>query len=278
MATTGTPLFEQTDYRAVLRDELARRQTKNHNYSQRAFARDLGIGPNRLSEILAGKQGLSAGYARQVAGGLNLEGVAADYFCELVRERHARSQRERQLAKDQREQLSRQVQYHELKLEVFRLISDWPHLAIVELSKLPGFQPKAAWIARRLGRPETEVKEMLHRLEKVGLLTRKKGKFEFSELNNVLPESVPSDAVKGFHESVLKSAQLALWEQDIKRREYSTTLLAFDECHIPEVKKRVQRFWREIDRDFGGKGNPQHLYALGVQFFALTEGSDATIH
>ena len=274
----GTPLFDQNDYRDVIREELARRQGKNLNYSQRAFARDLGIGPNRLSEILAGKQGLSAVYAKQVASGLNLEGVSAAFFCELVRERHARSRRERQLAKVQRESLSRQVQYHELKLDVFRLISDWPHLAIVELSKLPKFQPKAAWIAKRLGRKESEVKEMLHRLERVGLLIRRNGKFEFSELNNVLPESVPSDAVKGFHESVLKSAQLALWEQDIKRREYSTTLLAFDECHIPEVKKRVNQFWKEIDRDFGGKGTPQHLYALGVQFFALTEGSDATIH
>ena len=42
-----------------LKDELARRQTKNSRYSLRAFAHHLEIHPSALSRILASKQDVS---------------------------------------------------------------------------------------------------------------------------------------------------------------------------------------------------------------------------
>ncbi len=263
-------IVDQGDYRAILRSELERRQTKNLNYSQRAFARDLKIGPNRLSEILNGKQGLSPAYAKQIAGQLGLNAVESQYFCEIVREKHARSKRERELAQSRMEELRKELAYHPLSLEAFHLISDWPHLAVIELSKTKGFKLESGWIAKRLSLPQSEIKEVLHRLEKVGLLQKKEGGFKFVE-NNSIAKGIPSDFIKQFHEGVLKRAGEAIWKQKMEERDYSSTLIAIDKKAVAEIKKRISKFWQQIDRDFGCKGDPANVYALGIQFFSLTE-------
>ncbi|MGE0617107.1 MAG: hypothetical protein AB7P04_15865 [Bacteriovoracia bacterium] len=47
------------DYRELLKAALAQRIQKNPAYSLRAFARDLGISPGHLCEVLSGKHRLS---------------------------------------------------------------------------------------------------------------------------------------------------------------------------------------------------------------------------
>jgi AraC-like DNA-binding protein len=41
-----------SDYRALLASEMMHRKSRNSAYSLRAYARDLGISPSRLSEVL----------------------------------------------------------------------------------------------------------------------------------------------------------------------------------------------------------------------------------
>ena len=62
-------IFE-TDFREVLKQVLQKRAGNNPSYSQRAFARDLGISPSTLSEVLKGRYGLSEKKSREIA--LNL--------------------------------------------------------------------------------------------------------------------------------------------------------------------------------------------------------------
>lgn len=79
------------DYRIILRSELAERCKHNPNYSLRAFARDLGIAPSRVSEILSGKQGLSRKAALSIAERLGLSTEEAEAFADLVDCRHCRT-------------------------------------------------------------------------------------------------------------------------------------------------------------------------------------------
>src|SRR3954468_13014795 len=55
-----------------LSEELARRMKSNPRYSQRAFARQLGLSAGELSEILRGKRSLSLRSALRVASSLGL--------------------------------------------------------------------------------------------------------------------------------------------------------------------------------------------------------------
>ena len=59
-------------YQDILKAELEKRQRANARYSLRAFARDLGVSPSNLSEILQRKAGLSRIKAQEIAKKLNL--------------------------------------------------------------------------------------------------------------------------------------------------------------------------------------------------------------
>jgi len=88
-----------SDYREILTREFLKRNRANPRYSQHAFARLIGLGPSRLSEILSGKDGLSHARARSVAEKLRPGPEEARLFVDLAEARHARSRLAREAAR-----------------------------------------------------------------------------------------------------------------------------------------------------------------------------------
>ncbi|HXH75222.1 MAG TPA: hypothetical protein VNJ08_09675 [Bacteriovoracaceae bacterium] len=68
------------DYQAVMLNELSYRKSSNPAYSLRSFARDLGLSPSRLSEILTRKGDLSPEKAGPVAIMLGLRNKEVNLF------------------------------------------------------------------------------------------------------------------------------------------------------------------------------------------------------
>ncbi len=91
-------MIDDHDYRAYLQRELHRRQDKNPSYSLRAFARDLGVSPSKISGILSGSTGLSAKAALSIALHLRLSEHDQQIFVSLVESQHARSKKRREVA------------------------------------------------------------------------------------------------------------------------------------------------------------------------------------
>ena len=77
---------------------LDRRKKRNAGYSLRAFARDLGISPSLLNEVLQGKHGLSQANARKIANRLGYPSEAVSRFCDRVAVEHARKASDREAA------------------------------------------------------------------------------------------------------------------------------------------------------------------------------------
>ncbi len=65
-------IFDQDDYRDILKQELSKRQKNNPSYSLRAFGRDIELAPSKLSEIISGKQGMSQASGKKVVEKLRL--------------------------------------------------------------------------------------------------------------------------------------------------------------------------------------------------------------
>lgn len=82
----------------ILRLELEKRIQRNPKYSQNAFARDLGVTSARLSEILAGKKGLSRDAAKQIGQNLEMDQTNLVMFCDLADSHFARGALQRELA------------------------------------------------------------------------------------------------------------------------------------------------------------------------------------
>lgn len=84
-----------TDYRSILRDELAARSRRNPTYSLRAFSRDLDLAPSSLSEILNQRAGLSYEKAKQISTLLKLNPLDQQIFENSAGLFHSRTEQKR---------------------------------------------------------------------------------------------------------------------------------------------------------------------------------------
>lgn len=257
-----------TDYREILKDKLSERCQKNGKYSLRAFARDLEISPQRLSHILSGRHGLSPEAALNVAINLGMNEQEIKFFCALVQEKHARSKLLKNEAKEKLQEIT--SVYKDLSLEHFKVISDWYHFAIMELTLVQGFQSDAKWISKALGVTEIEVKMAVERLMKLDLVEMDaKGNLSITGQFFADPKGTPSQALRNFHRQLMEKATRALEIQKVEERDFSSTILAIDENDLPKAKQVLKKFRTDFDKEFSARKKKSKVYCLGMQFFNL---------
>src|SRR5687768_5457451 len=147
MATVNQTLYEHADYRAFLRS----RHAEASQLSLAGLGRKLGMSKMAVKYLLDGRRHLAEARVDTVARVFGLTGADADYFRCLVSFGKAKSDRER----------SRWFQAMlAIKGSPFRervlgsgeidLLGHWTLPAIVEMSYLRGFEPRASWIRPRL--------------------------------------------------------------------------------------------------------------------------------
>ncbi len=112
---------DNADYRQRLKLELEQRLSLNPRYSLRAFARDLGISPSRLSHVLKGKFGLSESAGEGIAAKLGLNATETGAFVNSISAQHGRSGIRRETARRRLESLRKEIT--ELTADSFMLIS-----------------------------------------------------------------------------------------------------------------------------------------------------------
>lgn len=264
-------LKREKDYRDILREELETRCERNPRYSLRAFSRDLGISSSRLSEVLAGRYGLSREAAQSIGKKLDWNENEIALFCDLVDSEHARAKKKRTEAK-QRLQVDANP-YQQLTLDSFQVISDWYHYAILELTLIRDFKSDPKWIARRLGISDHIVIAAIDRLKRLDLLVEEEGKLRATDGFTATPSGIPSDALKKFHRQLLEKALSSIYLQTVEERDLSHLILAIDRNQLKEAKEEIKTFRRSFDAKFGKAKTKDEVYCLGVTFFRLEEGN-----
>lgn len=108
-------LFESSSYQHFLRDELLSRIRLNPRYSQRAFARDLGVSAGELSEAMRGKRSMSRRSLLSIAGSLGLNETETRHLFHL-----ANQEKVGQMADP-----PRITSNSNLAPEIFAIVSNW---------------------------------------------------------------------------------------------------------------------------------------------------------
>jgi len=263
--------MKHTTYQDILNQEFERRKLINNSYSLRALARDLELPAPRLSLILAKKQGLSIESASKIAEKLKLTKERKEWFCNSVGALHSRNQKDRNKYKERIKRYKKEAQkFSELHLEYFKVISDWYHFAILELTHVKDFKNEPKWIAETLEISIADVNKAIERMKQLNLLVESDGmlidKFEFL----ATPSDTPSDSLKKFNTQLMKKAMNALYEQEINNREISSNIFAFDKNKLTEFKTYIRKFRREIDQKASKHENKNSVYCLSIEMFELT--------
>ncbi|MFL5813129.1 MAG: DUF4423 domain-containing protein [Bdellovibrionia bacterium] len=261
-------------YRKILVDEFESRQKRNPSYSLRAFARDLGLQPSNISEILRGLSGLSIQAGTEIATRLQLSDEETQWFVRSIEAHHSRDLRRRQNAQAELAAITSRNGLNELDLERFKIIKDWYHFALLELTDTVGFSPDPAWIADRLKITEKETKEAIDRLIEFNLLERKKDGSLKQTRSTWVSGGVPSREIRKHHAQILQKAEGALSTVDIDSRDFSALTMAVPQSKLPEARKLIQEFRRQFVRLFETSTEPKdRVFILGVQFFPVDDPS-----
>jgi transcriptional regulator with XRE-family HTH domain len=149
------------DFRARLKDELARRRRVNRRYSLRAFAAFLGIDHSTLSQMLRGRRPLPADRISDWAARLSL-GTEQARVCVAA-------------AQADNDALAKHVLRAHWVGEAAAVLDGPAHWRLLELTHAPDFRPDSRWIAVRIGTSVDDVNDALTRLLRLGLLSIERG-------------------------------------------------------------------------------------------------------
>lgn len=239
--------------------EFKRRKANNQLYSLRAFAKTLDLPPGRLSEIFAGKRGITEALANRIADRMGLSPNQRKVLYP-----QPKKPKELELpAKDPAE-------YELLSEDEFETISDWYNFAFLNLIETEGFRSNISWIAKRLGISSAEVRDMLSRMHRLGLIEIKGKVIRKTQKDFRTTTDVPSAALRNFHNQALDQAKSALNEMAVEERDITSILFPADPDQLPEAKKLIQEFRYKMDRFFE-KSRCTEVYRLNIQLLPVTK-------
>lgn len=260
--------------RHILQDEFGVRRGLNPSYSLRAFARDLGVSPQQLSNVMNGRRGLGPELAERVAMKLELSPEKREMFLESLRARFSRSRIQRIVSESRLQSLRPTAETRELELDYFKTISNWYHFALIELVKLRKNKPQTVtWFSRRLGISENEVDVALMRLERLGLVTKSQAGWHVNQDVVTFDYGRINDAVRKFHHQVLEKAIVAMSSQTSEQRYGSSSTIPIKVSSLPLARQLIQEFRTEFNKAVTAPEDGEEVYGLSLQFFRLTEES-----
>jgi uncharacterized protein (TIGR02147 family) len=253
-----------------LRAEYVRRRKKNPQYSLRAFARQLKLPVGSVSEFLSRKRSLTRRTGERLARSLELSPGERERLLSLISDvRNAsKSKQGDELA------TTDTIEYREVSQDIFNLVADWYHFGILALMDTADFKMSPAWIAGKLKISVTEVRDAIDRMIRLGLLRETDSGF-VAVRRLTSSHDIPSLALRKFHLQLLQKAERSLEEDEVERRDITSITMAVDISLLPEAKKKIEHFRRQLSRFLEG-GRQTEVYHLNIQLIPATQSGDGT--
>lgn len=227
---------------------------------------------SKLSEVMNGRREISPRAALKLTQALKLDTGEAGLFLDLVDWHQKKNPLVRALAKDRLEKREETSGFRELDLDTFKVIADWHHFAILELTEVKGFKSQPSWIAKRLGLPEADIIQAIERLLELNLLVKNsKGELHQTRENLATPTDIPSQAIRAHHSQLLMRADKALEDVVVAERDFSAITLSFDPAEIRAIKQEIREFRRRLIQRIQSSESRSRLYCLTIQFFPLDQ-------
>jgi uncharacterized protein (TIGR02147 family) len=268
-------IFDHGRVSHYLKSVLNERIASDPAYSLRAMAKDLGISPAHLSQIINNKKKLAPRTRLKVAKQLGLDERETRYFYLLAQLETAPSDEIRSAIEKQLAEISTPYEDQSIDADHFRAISEWYHIPILEMCYLDGFvcTPKA--VSQRLGLPEAEVRTALDRLERLGLLTRGAGDVYLrTEQNYSFRTNRRNEAFSDFLRQMMGLAVDAMNRHPIESRIMTSYTFCIDRSQLDEARQLTRDYMQRMAGLFAKAPRRDDTYQLNVQFFNLTDGRE----
>ncbi len=266
-------IVEYTDYRKYIQDYYDERK-RCSAFSWQEFARNAGFSSAVfLKYVCEGKKNLSVGSAGSVANAMGLAGFESAYFVLMVSYAHAKNDKAKRAAFEERCALAQAHKVRVLGDEEFDYFKSWKNPVLREIAPhMPGARPLEMAHACKQKISATEVSETLDFLMRAGLLKKdKNGTYVQTEKSISMG---PVDAVpvaaremqRQMGEFAVKAMDLPLSVRDMSGVTMGITHRAYE-----QIKKEIADFRRRIVAIASADDDTEQVYRLNVQLFPLSE-------
>lgn len=260
------------DHRDYLLREFQNRLQRRPLYSQRAFARDLGLSASTLTDYMKDRLGLSTGRIKQISKNLNLTNEQTHHWIDLTVSRFSRNQ-VKKIESEVSIRARLRSEKNAISLDEFKVVSEWQHFAFLELIQMNTKKYSDLKLtAVKLGTKLKELKNIVQRLESLNLLKRNEEGFFIVDPETFVGNQAPSEAIRSFHSQILKKSLKALDTDSVDRRYNSSTFISLSSHQllpmIEHLKKSPTILLDPLKNNVQSTDNTE-LYCLSIQFFDL---------
>lgn len=262
-------------YLECLKRELSQRLERNPSYSLRAFAKTLEVSVSSLSRALSMQRTLSVPVAARIAAKLRLSPRERTLFISSVVPKAKLAKLHEAAVSEPQEQTDFDI--HEVDEAKFRIIADWYHFAILEMTYLKKFDPSPKSIAAKLGITPLAASMAITRLKDAGLLEQQKGtlrktkKTIWAKTN----DGLTNDALIEHQKQCLTKAIDAVSNIPYSDRASSTMTMPINPKKIPLAKRMIEEFAIDLCRTLSS-GEVNDVFQLSINFHSiLSKGNNA---
>jgi len=269
-------VLEYTSYRQYIADYYADKKAKSA-FTWQEFAKKAGFSsPVYLKYVSEGRFNLSEEAVARVASAMSLVDYEREYFREMVKFDHAKSDDEKKICFNNMLAIADSHKVKIIEADSYRFFEDWKNPILRELApSMPGAKPLALARACRPNVTAAEVSESLNFLLKANLLQKdENGNYVQTEKSVTTgPLKATPVAVRALHRQMGEFALDAIEGVAQSERHFSGLTLgitrdAYEEIvqEIAECRKRIIAIARRSDVT-------EEVYRLNMQFFPMTKKS-----
>lgn len=267
-------LFHFLDYRKFLKEWYQEAKKSRSGFSFRSFSKRAGFqSPNFFKLVMDGDRNLTEESLTKFMIGLKLNKQEQEFFRHLVFFNQAKNQKQKDFYY---QKLLRSRKFNQLKpvdKDHFDYCSTWYHPVVRELIASQGFDGTPEWLASHIS-PEitsAQARKSLEVLEKLGFIQKtSKGKWKQTSSLVSTGAEVTSLALFNYHLNMLDLTKEILENVPAKRRDISSMTLGVVKERVPQLKKKIQEFRKEIMEFVSTDENPDEVVQMNIQLFPLT--------
>jgi uncharacterized protein (TIGR02147 family) len=252
----------------ILRTVFSNKMLKNPSYSLRAFARDVGVSPSYLSQILNNRRKVPLSRASDFIDKLQMTYPHDFEFLQaIIRES---SNGKNLNFKIDNANLST---FRSALEDQYSVLKKWYHLAILNIFDCQPKPKSKKEIAKKLGLSLYQVEESLTLLTSLDLAKQTSKGFERTHRRLDFKTSKSRSAVREYHLQMIEKAKNELEkktdETSFQQREVSGMTMSINTKHIKEAQKRIDLFKKEMSKLLCQESCDE-VYQLNVQLFPLS--------
>jgi len=271
---TVIEIYKYHDYRSYLRDVLKEAKTQAPGFTMRSLAREIGVQPPYLSNVLKGKKSLSEKSQKMIVKVLKLDRDERAYFSLLCLAADSNNGPERMKALQEMQHYQKFRSFHPNESETVRYLSHWYYPAIRELVQLPGFKPDTKWICHALKYTVThdEIEKALTFLKKQGFVAvDAKGNYFLPSKKVVCDGDVYATALATFHRQLMEKMSEAIDALDKPERYITGHMIPLPKSAFNEVKAALDQCLKRISEISRSKDKPDSIFHVGFFGMAMAE-------